>query len=292
MPILLTIPILPADLPWLGGTAVSGWDMKGLLTITLAMVCCTGCTTVSLQRNTLAHSDTLSDIRYREVVEDLAIIAHDPWELPAFSSIYAGTTDISDSVAPNSQTTWVRNTMGVTTFGTEFLDIPLKRTAKLNWTLNPILVPEKLQAMRCACWWVLFGPQNSCGDCTLLKKYDKGKDCPGYYFGVDESLNAVEPCWLHVGAKCQVPANVCYHAECKGTHVWVTPEGLRGLSDFTLILQKIARTDLGSVYAPRPQTRLVKVDKAVIPGLPADVESVTLYIDQNGLLAPGPDSSV
>jgi hypothetical protein len=119
-----------------------------------------------------------TDLRYREVLENLAMIADNPAILPSFSSIYAGTTDISDTLQASSQTIWLRMLTkpfgSATLFSTESLDVPATRAVKQNWTLDPVIVPEKLAAMRCACWWALFGPEHLCGNCLGLQKYQDG----------------------------------------------------------------------------------------------------------------------
>ena len=38
------------------------------------LVVFTGCTTLSLRRQTLSHAESASDLRYREVMENLAMV--------------------------------------------------------------------------------------------------------------------------------------------------------------------------------------------------------------------------
>ena len=57
------------------------------------------------------------------------------------------------------------------------------------------------------------------------------------------------------------------------------------LSEFVLILQQIARADLGSALAPQPLTRTVETTFA-IAGEKVKAKA-TLYLDENGWLTPG-----
>ena len=86
-----------------------------------------------------------------------------------------------------------------------------------------------------------------------------------------------------------VPRNACYWAGCGGKYVWVGPEGMAALSEFVLILQQIARADLGSALAPQPLTRTVETTFA-IAGEKVKAKA-TLYLDENGWLTPGANQS-
>jgi len=262
-----------------------------------------GCTGLALERGALAHAESSSDLRYREAIENLALVYSNPDTLPAYSSIFAGTTDISDSVQVSSTTTWARTLLkpiGSTTgFATQTLDIPSSRTIKKNWTLDPTFVPEKLRAMRAACQWAVFGPEQVIPDALLLSTYQPAQeemyysdtwetslpDVPQYYFAVDTILANLPDCWLNFADRwTDIPRRACYWAGCRGKYVWVGPEGMGGLSEFVLALQKIARADLSTVVQPKPLTRTIKV--ADIVGHPG-IQSITVYVDRNGHLTPG-----
>ena len=113
------------------------------------------------------------DLRYREVMQNLALTDANPEALPAYTSIFAGTADLDDfgpsrfvhDVAAGSVR---RKGPFVTLFNQQSLDLPASRTLKDNWQLDPTIVPEKLQAMQCACRWVLFGYQNAGPDSWML----------------------------------------------------------------------------------------------------------------------------
>jgi len=78
--------------------------------------------------------------------------------------------------------------------------------------------------------------------------------------------------WFHVGPKKDVPKNACYVARCHGACVWVTPDGLEGLTRLTLIVMDIATIDPDpaptktvETYYYDEKNRLSKVVKQVVP---------------------------
>jgi hypothetical protein len=63
---------------------------------------------------------------------------------------------------------------------------------------------------------------------------------------------------------------------------------MAAFSEFVLILQQIARADLGSAYFPRPVTRTI-VTTFFQGGTPRIEAKATLYVDAAGRLTPGQD---
>jgi hypothetical protein len=235
------------------------------------------------------------DLRYQEVVENLAMIADNPWALPAYSSIFSGTTDVNDSIQVSSQTTWSRvltkPSGSVTTFGTETLDIPASRAVKENWSLDPTIVPEKVRAMRAACWWMLYGPERVGEDGKWLGKYAANMS-PGCYFDVAKRLAWIKPGWIKISCKTRAPARACYSATCRDTTVWVMPEDMQYLSEFLLVIQSIARMNMDASYYPHTKNRTVTwkntSDTASIKKALNDIHAtdVTMFLDDKGRPAP------
>jgi hypothetical protein len=206
----------------------------------LPMLACTGCTTLALERHTLKQEATPTDIRYQEVLDNLAMVAHDPSALPAYSSIFAGTAQITDTA----------QLVSTTTFGSkaaaQVINPQLTRGALGNWTLDPINAPEKLEAIRCACQWVIYGQEFACHDCNGLLASPEQAPYPGRHFGVADRLSHLPQGWVHVGKLLEVPAKARYKAHSGDTWVWVMPEDMEALADFSLVLQDIARVDINS----------------------------------------------
>jgi hypothetical protein len=247
-----------------------------------------GCTAMALKRHSIAHAESAVDLRYREAMENLAMIAANPATLPAFTTIFSGSTNVTDTVPFGTNNVWTHPLHKLTTFAST-LDFPMQRSVTQNWTLDPTIAPEKLRAMRCACWWVLYGPDNPFGDCSSLGKYHDG-DQPGYYFDVAETLSNLPEGWVQHGACCDVPKDACYVASCRGKYVWVTPDSMEHLSSFVLVLQGIARVLDDSVYFPKISTRKVVLNMPKgfdDAKLGTTTNSVTVNIDHEGYVTPG-----
>jgi hypothetical protein len=272
--------------------------MKPWILLLASALASTGCTTLALERHTLAQGHSIADLRYFEVLQNLALVAHDPSALPAYSSIFAGTAQVVDGGQLSSGTLWVvKGIMGSNRYGflSETATPQLTRTVSENWSLDPMIAPEKIEALRCACRWVLFGREMACSSCPdLLAKPDECRT-PGRHFGVADRLAKLPPGWLHVGCLKDVPLTTHYKAHCGDTWVWVLPDGMAGLADFTLIFQDIARVGINSeslFYQPRqpcvyarwsPPIPYVEPGKAE-PNVKPEVEPVVhLGVPQNGM---------
>ena len=70
-----------------------------------------GCTSTALKRATLFQAQSSMDLRYKEVVENLAMVASNPDILPSYSTIFAGTADINDTGKATSTSVWSRIAM-------------------------------------------------------------------------------------------------------------------------------------------------------------------------------------
>jgi hypothetical protein len=268
--------------------------MRPWILIVASALPCMGCTTVSLNRNTLAQAASTEDLRYKEVLDGLAAVANDPAALPAYASVYSGTAQVTDTEQMISTTMWqhVKGMGPQNGFASEAANPQFTRSVSLNWSLDPIVVPEKLEAVRAACQWVLYGPGHLSGDGLSLLSSPDQAPTPGRHFGVADRLARMPPGWLHVGALKDVPVRACYKGHCGATWVWITPDGLEGLADFTIVVQDIARVSSNSptLFAVPLPTSAVRVVTdtcdAVGPcGNPGAI-SALLTVDPMHRLAP------
>jgi hypothetical protein len=234
-----------------------------------------GCVTDSARLRTVNQADTYIDLQYRAVMCNLAMIAHDPCLLPSYSVVNFGSVDVTDSVSMFGDRVLTK-----APFVTD-LDINASRGSKQNWTSEPVVAPEKLRAIRLACWYVLYpqsfpdnGDPNSdpptpdpndvnVKDGTVwLMAYGDGTtperpfNKPGYYFSVLKNLKALRHAhghWLHMGCNKDVPRCARYRAEYRGTVVGVCAEDMEALSEFMLVIQRICLQTVPNVYRPTPQ---------------------------------------
>jgi hypothetical protein len=269
--------------------------MKRLILILVSGFACSGCTTMALERHALRQGESATEIRYQEVMENLARVAHDPAALPAYSSIFVGTTQVTDSASLGSTTVWVtRGVMGTTRGGfvAETANPQIARNISENWALDPVMAPEKIEALRCACRWVIYGPEKACDSCPTLLLSPEEDHSPGRHFGVAQRLARLPACWVHVGRCKDVPAKALYKAHYEHTWVWVMPDGMQGLADFTLIFQDIARVQINSDSLFTPAIQPCVFQRATPQGPAGSAPTstkleVTAYMNRDHQLVPG-----
>jgi hypothetical protein len=286
----------------------------------LTTIALSGCVTQSLRHQTSSQVATIMEMRYNEVIENLALIYANPEALPAYTSIFVGTTDVGDTVQATAATTWTRSQVGsgpfVTLFSKQTLDIPFTRSVKDNWTLDPTVLPEKLTAIKLACRWAVYGLESVKDDPDFhcLGKYrapmsllpNPSEMRPECYFDVLDQLTSLENnyhrCWLHFCDGLQRPRCAHYWASCHGKCVWVEPDGMEAFSQFTLVIQKIARATYDSALQPPVQTRAVKWTSAPLKCVDStdktcetQIHGVTVtanwYVDAWGTPTPGDGKS-
>lgn len=206
-----------------------------------------GCTTMSLERHTLEQIHSAVDCRNQQVLNCLATVAADGDALPSFALLSDGVTRVLDMGTVNANTTWTR---AVASFATESLAGTLSRSPQGQWTVDPIVEHERLEALRCACRWALYGPERAGGEAPGLLSDAAHDPSPGPHFGVADRLERMPKGWLHVGSLKDVPAGACVTAHCGDTWVWVMADGTAGLAEFILVLYDIATLDRSAIYSP------------------------------------------
>ena len=237
---------------------------------------------MSLERHTVAQTDSAMDVRYREVVENLALIASNRSALPSYASIYSGSAAVQDTGQLVSTTT-----VPYYTVGSEVLNPSITRQITQNWVLDPLLDPEKMEAIRAACQWAIGGPENVYPDSmSLLIRPSQAPRGPDRHFGVAEQLAKLPSGWLCVGKHGDCPASALYKAHCGDTWVWVTAEGMKGLADFTLILQHIARIQInsGTLFNLPPVFTPIVFPSSDSKPTDRNQTTVQLVVDQSGRL--------
>jgi hypothetical protein len=164
----------------------------------------------------------------------------------------------------------------------------VNRQISQNWLLDPIVAPEKLEAIRAACQWAIGGPDHVYpGSRSLLIRPDQAPPGPERHFGIAERLAHLPPGWLCGGRLQDVPPCACYKAHHGNTWVWVTPPGMKGLVEFTLIIQDIARVSINSatlLHLPSSYTPIL-FKTAETTNDPGNIQfTVQVVVDQSGHL--------
>jgi hypothetical protein len=241
-------------------------SMKMTLSAVLLFAVCSGCSSTSLQQYTLNQSMTVSDMRYKQVMFDLAVIAENRGKLPSFALTGGGLANVTNTVSFDSATLWAEAVRG---FSQDTLAASGQHNPELQWTLDPIVSEPQLEALGYAFMWAIYGPPPlgtrprevlralTLHDILYCPSEGETKRPPGYRFGVEEQLSKIPQGWVHQTDKYHIPKEAIYHAACGDTAVWVGKDDLGSLSEFTLVVLDIATIDPKSLIIPTPTVSVV-----------------------------------
>lgn len=281
----------------------------GLLLSVLATAA-QGCTAVELERHTVNQALSVTDLRYREILNALALVAYNPGALPAFSVIASGTANVTNTAQVESITLW--DIMAFKGFSKQTVALMGRYQPEQQWQLNPVVSQPQLKGLWYACLWMIQGPPPPGSEAWDLLRAPSYGEIEGYHLAVLDKLAQVPPNWLCIGKAKDVPRNACYTAHHGHTFVWVTPEGIAGLSAFTLVVMDIATIDPQSLQLPVPMASLQltidpspsskkpgaddteipvprKVEAAGAPDVPPKPFTLTLPVQVRQTIVQGPD---
>ena len=163
----------------------------------------------------------------------------------------------------------------------------------------PILNPDKLDLDALAYQLVLAPDPSDCGDECLKKLIE--------FYGPDfDPVKKLPRGWFHVGKCKDVPCKACYVGHHGCTFVWVMPDGVDGLTRFTLTILEIAVhapyvppiKDVVRIYGPNNQlretqvrtTEAIKPDEAVELGvMPRAFGAYPFQGTDIPIVQPGPE---
>ncbi len=219
-----------------------------------------GCRThLSLRDNTVATTETLTDLNYQQVMDNLARFVANPAVMPSLAIVNAGTVNVADQKGMSANGTYSPTLTQGMQFGAGLPILSMlfnpsaSRNLTENWSLAPVTDVDNLRRIRCAFQMVVMGEgaTTDCIDCRdMLERF---------YLGEQDNLDCVLPAgWFHAGCEDDVPPNACYVGHCGRLFVWVTPEGLDGLTRFTMTVIDLAT---GKPHAPtKTVVRTYKAD--------------------------------
>jgi hypothetical protein len=243
-----------------------------------ALALLTGCQThLNLRDNTIRTTETLSDLNYKQVLDNVALFSTNAAALPSIAIVNAGTVTVADQKGVSANVTGAPTL----TFGQQagsglpilslLFNPSASRTLTENWSVAPVTDVDNLRRIRCALQLLVLGggETSDCDQCaTLLHRF---------YEGETERGECVLPGgWYHVGCKKDVPKCALYVGHYGDTYVWVMPEGVEGLTRFTMTILDLAT---GKPHAPtRTVVKTYKGD-----GTLDNTQVTTTEIDQNAL---------
>jgi len=173
----------------------------------------------------------MSDLRYKHILDNLAMMVRNPATVPNPVAINGGVVQISDNVSGAGNITWNPPFAPMGTPHQYFLGLTGSRTVSEQWSLTPLQNPQKLSLM-----WYAF---QMLLDCDLVL-YDDGERKLHDFLGDEEFATAIPKGWFHVGTKHDVPKDARYCGSYHDVYVWVMDDGVDGLSQFYLTILRIA----------------------------------------------------
>jgi hypothetical protein len=201
---------------------------------------------------------TLTDINYQQVLNNVAMFTANPGALPSFAVVNAGTVTVTDQKTATGQSTYAPTLVfpQQNGAGLPILSLTpgfnLQRQVSENWSMVPVTDADHLRRVRCAFQLLVTDGQDTyCEDCVA--------ELREFFLGQQDKLDCIVPRgWYCVGRKKDVPKECCLVGCYCDTYVWVPPEGLDGLSRFTLTVLDLAT---GKPQAPqRTVQRTYKAD--------------------------------
>jgi hypothetical protein len=194
-----------------------------------------GCTHIALQKDTVKTTDTLTELQFKQVLDNVARFHYNPDTVPSFAVTTAGTVSVQDQktagVSPTYSPTLTFHQQGGGALPILSLLFPLscQRTVQENWSLTPITDADNLRRLRCAYRLLVMG------EATPNYEFCR-KQMKEFFAGEEADLADYYPPrgWYHIGRKKAVPKDACYVGCYCSTYVWVTPEGMNGLATFTM----------------------------------------------------------
>ncbi len=258
--------------------------MRLWLTLVLALPLFAGCQThLVLRDDTACTSATLTDLNYQQVLNNVAMFVHQPSVMPSFAVVNSGTVTVADQKTLNGSAAYAPTlTFAQQNGGQPILNLignpSSQRNVTENWSLLPITDVDNLRRIRCAFQLVVLdgGETTDCNHCLDLIKQ--------FYLGETDRMDCVLPRgWYHVGCKQDVPKNACYRAHYGNTYVWVTPEGMEGLTLFTMTVIDLAT---GKPHAPtktviRNYNANGKLDSSQVTTIEVDREALARMKDMD-----------
>lgn len=219
-----------------------------------------GCAThASLRDSTVCTAATLTDLNYQQVLNNVAMFAANPSAMPALGVVNSGTVTVTDQKAYSGSATYsptltfAKQGGGALPILSLFFNPSAQRQLTENWTVVPVTDVDSLRRIRCAFQLlVLNGNQTSdCHDCRRLLE--------DFFLGESDRIDCLLPTgWYATGCKKDVPPDACHVGKCGPTFVWVTRDGLEGLTRFTLTVLELAT---GKPHAPtKSVVRTYKAD--------------------------------
>ena len=213
-----------------------------------------GCTHMALQNDTVRTTNTLTDLQFQQILDNVARFHDNPDTVPSFAVATAGTVSILDTagagVSPtySPTLTFLQQGGGALPILSLLFPFSAQRAVTENWSLMPITDADNLRRLRCAYRLLVMG------EATPNYEFCR-KEMKEFFAGEEAALVDYFPPrgWYGVGGKKDVPKDACYVGCHCCTYVWVMPEGMNDLAMFTM-----GALDLATGKMRTPQRTVVR----------------------------------
>jgi hypothetical protein len=134
-----------------------------------------GCTHIALRNDTVRTTNTLTELEFQQVLDNVARFQSDPDTVPSFALATSGTVSVLDQcgggVSPtySPTLTFTQQGGGALPILTMLFPFTSQRSVTENWSLTPITDADNLRRLRCA-----------------FRLLVMGKDAPNYEFCVKQ----------------------------------------------------------------------------------------------------------
>lgn len=220
-----------------------------------------GCMThISLRDNTVRTATTLTDLNYHQILNHVAMFTANPGALPGIAVINAGTVTVADQKSGTGGTTYNPTLIFPQQAGGQpilglLLNGNCQRSVTENWSMAPVTDADNMRRIRCA--FQLLVTDSDVSECDNCRKRIEQ-----FFLGEADTWDCLIPRgWYHVGHKKDVPKKACHVGHYCDTYVWVMPDGIDGLSHFTITILELAT---GKPHAPlKTVVKTYKADGAL-----------------------------
>ncbi len=181
-----------------------------------------------MQFTSIRLAARVPDIYQAQVMQNLARTADNPGSMPYLSRMFNGTASSTDKASGVANLMATARKYTSVTYGLSSIE----RDVQANIGLAPIDDPDRLVAMQAA--YTLVAAPNAANRFAVencLKRYLLGKD---------PCVEVIPRGWLHIGSKHDVPHCAAAVANYGKAYVWVMPENLASLTQFTYLILNIA----------------------------------------------------
>ena len=173
----------------------------------LLPVVAAGCMNRQLELTTRRTLNTLPDLHYQQVIDNLAAVAANPGRLPYLAVVGQGSIQVTEN---GNAALGFSITPGTKKPGALGLSASTNITG--NWSLGTVTSPDKIREMQAIYQRAVAG---------------RAQGDPAFR-------------WLNVGGKRDIPSGACHAGRHGDVAIWVMPESITGLSELTLQILDIA----------------------------------------------------